>query len=140
MIVDASLVLILCYYLRLRRKPISGHQGAFMFSARFSALSLSLLVVGFATASHAEELNPHQVAVTLVAVGELCNKEDPTLKGSVENAIASDPTMDEAAKAEIRKVQADPKSKPEVDAMVVNLKTSGMWNVSKDMCKYYGAK
>ena len=76
----------------------------------------------------------------MVAVGELCNKEDPNLKGTVENAIASDATMDEAAKAEIRKVQADPKSKPEIEAMMVNLKTSGMWNVSKDMCKYYGTK
>ncbi|MBV4463874.1 hypothetical protein KVG95_11120 [Pseudomonas sp. SWRI79] len=112
-----------------------------MFSLRNATLCMSLVSFGFASSSFANQaVDTHQVAVTLVAMGQLCNKANPGLNGSIENAMASDPKMDEATKAEVRKVSSDPAYKSEVGFMMQSLNSSGMAAMAQDMCKSYGAK
>ncbi|RON43511.1 hypothetical protein BK666_20785 [Pseudomonas frederiksbergensis] len=112
-----------------------------MFSIRNATLCLSLVSFGFASSSFAKQpVDTHQVAVTLVAMEQICNKANPALNGSIENAMASDPKMDEATKAEVRKVNSDPAYKGEVGVMVQSLNSSGMAAMAQDMCKSYAAK
>ncbi|ALI04416.1 hypothetical protein C1Y08_20755 [Pseudomonas sp. FW306-02-F02-AA] len=112
-----------------------------MFSLRNATLCLSLVSFGFASSTFANQaVDTHQVAVTLVAMGQICNKANPGLNGSIENAMVSDPKMDEATKAEVRKVSSDPAYKGEVGVMVQALNSSGMAAMGQDMCKSYAAK
>jgi hypothetical protein len=112
-----------------------------MFSLRAATLCMSLVSAGFATSSFANQpVDTHQVAVTLVAIGQICNKTNPGLNGSIENALASDPKIDDATKAEVRKVNSDPLYKGEVGVMVQTLNSSGMAAMAQDLCKSYAAK
>ncbi|MFA5981080.1 MAG: hypothetical protein WC818_22835 [Pseudomonas sp.] len=112
-----------------------------MFSVRNATLCLTLVSTGFASSCFANQpVDVHQVAVTLIAVEQICNKANPGLNGSFENAMASDPDTDEATRAEARKVSSDPAYKGEVEFMVQSLKSSGLVALTQDLCKSYAAK
>lgn len=108
---------------------------------RIANLSLLLSAFGFAGNAHANQaVETHRLALTLVAMEHLCNNANPGLKGSVENAMASDPKLDEPTKAEVRKISSDPAYKGEVEFMMQSLNRSGMAAMAQDLCKSYAAK
>lgn len=113
-----------------------------MLSIRMSALPLCLALLGYAGNSFASpEDEKQQGLVVLVAMEQVCNNANPGMKSDVENAMASDSTIDEATKAEVRKIKSDPAYKFEVSSMADNLMHSPMGAyVAKDMCKNYGSK
>lgn len=111
-----------------------------MSLVRIASLSLLLGASGLTGSVLANQaVETHQVAVTLVAMEHLCNNANPGLKGSVENAMASDPKVDEPTKAEVRKISSDPAYKGEVEFMMQSLKRSGMAAMAQDLCKSYAA-
>ncbi|MNF11539.1 hypothetical protein D3C80_2127770 [compost metagenome] len=54
--------------------------------------------------------------------------------------MASDPTLDEPTKAEVRKIGSDPAYKSEVELMMQTLNRSGLATMAQDLCKSYAAK
>jgi hypothetical protein len=106
--------------------------------ARIAAVSLGLTLASLAHADSAAE--NHQTAVTIVAMEQVCNQAVPGLDGKVEHLLAREP-VDAALKAEILKVQSDPRYKPQVDDMVSRLAGSplGKMAVEKGTCKGYAA-
>lgn len=110
-----------------------------MFSARISALTLSLASIGFVACSHAEEVTPHQMAVTMIAMEHLCNREYPDLKLNAENMVAADPKT-KALKEEVRKVREDPANKPELEMITRAMSDPQMWDIAKASCKDYASK
>jgi len=96
--------------------------------------------VGAGNAVANQAVETHRVALTLVAMEQICNKTNPGLNGSVENAMASDASVDEATKAEVHKINSNPAYKSEVDYTIQSLERSGMAAMAKDMCPSYAAK
>ncbi|MGX9570666.1 MULTISPECIES: hypothetical protein [Pseudomonas] len=112
-----------------------------MSLVRIASLSLLLSACGFTGSVLANQVvETHRLAVTLVAMEHLCNKANPGLNGSVENAMASDPSIDEPTKAEVRKISSDPAYKGEVEFMMQSLNNSGLATMAQDLCKSYAAK
>ncbi|CAN1602467.1 hypothetical protein LOY35_18375 [Pseudomonas sp. B21-028] len=108
---------------------------------RMSTLSLCLAGFGFAGGVFANQQDEkHQGLVALVAMEQVCNKTNPGLKGDVENAMASDPRIDEATKAEVRKIKSDPAYKFQVMGMANNLANSPLAGTAQGMCKDYAPK
>ena len=113
-----------------------------MSSVRIAGLSLLLaasVVASNALAAN-QAVETHRLAVTLVAMERLCNNANPGLNGTVENAMASDPKVDEPTKVEVRKISSDPAYNGEVEFMMQSLKSSGLAAMAKDLCKSYAAK
>ncbi|MNP05358.1 hypothetical protein D3C76_973070 [compost metagenome] len=112
-----------------------------MFLVRIANLSFLLAAFGLAGSALANQaVEAHRLAVTLVAMEHLCNNANPGLNGSVENIMASDPTLDEPTKAEVRKIGSDPAYKSEVELMMQTLNRSGLATMAQDLCKSYAAK
>ncbi|MCD5970798.1 hypothetical protein [Pseudomonas quasicaspiana] len=113
-----------------------------MSPIRMSVLSLCLGILGYTGSTLASsEDEKQQGLVVLVAMEQVCNNANPGMKSDVENAMASDPTMDEATKTEVRKIKSDPAYKSKVSSTAESLIHSPMGAyVAKDLCKNYGAK
>ncbi|UZJ58532.1 hypothetical protein OKW98_18290 [Pseudomonas sp. KU26590] len=113
-----------------------------MLPIRTSIMLLCLAVLGYTGSSVASpEDDKRQGLVVLVAMEQVCNNANPGMKSDVENVMASDSTIDEATKAEVRKIKSDPAYKFKVSSMADNLMHSPMGAyVAKDMCKHYGSK
>lgn len=112
-----------------------------MFSTRIGAVSLCLACMGLNTvAQAATDLENHRLALTIVALEQVCNKAVPGLNGSVANLLANEP-VDDAVKAEVHKVQT-PQYKPQVDEMVGRFSGSPLGNamVEQGTCKGYAAR
>lgn len=113
-----------------------------MFSARISAAALCVATLGLGNVALASsQADNHQVAVTIVAMEQVCNKAVPGLNGTVANLLAKEP-VEAPLKAEILKVQSEPQYKAEVDGMVTQLSGSplGKMAVEKGTCNGYAAK
>ncbi|MBC3410668.1 hypothetical protein HU719_006520 [Pseudomonas sp. SWRI107] len=113
-----------------------------MFSARISAAALCVATLGLGNVALASsQAENHQVAVTIVAMEQVCNKAVPGLNGTVANLLAKEP-VEAPLKAEILKVQSEPQYKAEVDGMVTQLSGSplGKMAVEKGTCNGYAAK
>lgn len=113
-----------------------------MFSARTIALSLCLASLAAANVALANpQVEQHRLAVTFVAMEQVCNNAVPGMNASVDNALANEP-MDAALKAEIQAIHTEPRYKNEVDAMVRNLGSSpmGAMAVQQGLCTTYAAK
>lgn len=110
-----------------------------MLRKKASMLSLCLLALGFtgnALADMAQE--QEQALITLVAMEQVCDKTTPGKKSDVENAMATDSSLDEATKAEVRRIKADPAYKFKVSAMATDLMYSPIRDlVTKDLCNKY---
>lgn len=113
-----------------------------MSPIKVSMLSLCLVGLGFAGTSFATPAEEkEQGLITLVAMEQVCDKANPGMKSDVENAMEKDSTIDEATKAEVRKIKADPAYKFKVSSMASNLMNSPIGAyAAKDMCKTYGTK
>ncbi|MCQ2996134.1 hypothetical protein NLO88_03115 [Pseudomonas syringae] len=113
-----------------------------MSPIRMAVLSLCLGILGYTGSTLASsEDEKQQGLVVLVAMEQVCNNANPGMKSDVENAMASDPTIDEATKTEVRKIKSDPAYKSKVSSTAENLIHSPMGAyVAQDLCKNYGAK
>ncbi|MFL6966612.1 MULTISPECIES: hypothetical protein [Pseudomonas] len=108
---------------------------------RMSTFSLCLAGISVAGSSLANQQDQeHQGYVVLVAMEQICNKNNPGLNGDVENAMATEPKFNEAAKAQIRKIKSDPAYKFQVSNMVSTLTNSPLGAMAQDMCKEYAPK
>lgn len=110
-----------------------------MSRTNIAMLSLYLAGLGFAgnaLAGAAEE--QEQALIALVAMEQVCDKATPGKKSDVENVMATDSTIDEATKAQVRKVKADPAYKFKVSAMAIDLMYSPVADLGiKDLCNKY---
>ncbi len=110
-----------------------------MLRKKMSMLSLCLVCLGLAgnaLAGTAEE--QEQALIVLVAMEQVCDKATPGKKSDVENVMATDSTLDEATKAEVRRIKADPAYKFKVSAMATDLMYSAVGDLAaKDLCNKY---
>lgn len=112
-----------------------------MSSIRIFRLSLCLAGFAFAGSSLAnQQEEEHRWLVTMVAMEQVCNKTNPGLNGDVENAMASDPKIDEATKSKVRKIKSDPSYELEVANMASTVLRSPLAAMAQDMCKEYAPK
>jgi hypothetical protein len=112
-----------------------------MSSTRIFRVSLCLAGFAFAGNSLAnQQEEEHQWSVTMVAMEQVCNKTNPGLNGDVENAMASDPKIDEAKKSQVRKIKSDPSYKLEVASITSTILKSPLAAMAQDMCKEYAPK
>ena len=111
-----------------------------MSVVRICRLSLCLACLCFAGSSIANENEEvHQTALTAIAMEQVCDKANPGMNASIENALANEPSM-ESIKPEVRKVQSDPAYKAEVAAMVTTLSAPHLKVLQKELCGPYAPK
>ena len=111
-----------------------------MSVVRICRLSLSLACLCFAGSSIANENEEvHRTALTAIAMEQSCDKANPGMNVSIENAFANDPSL-ERIKPEVRKVQSDPAYKAEVAAMVNTLSTPPFQVLQQQLCSVYAPK
>jgi hypothetical protein len=116
-------------------------KGIMMSSTRIFRVSLCLAGFAFTGNSLAnQQEEEHQWSVTMVAMEQVCNKTNPGLNGDVENAMASDPKIDEAKKSQVRKIKSDPSYKLEVASITSTILKSPLAAMAQDMCKEYAPK
>jgi hypothetical protein len=108
---------------------------------RISTLSLAMLGLNIsANATAAEKMDTHDFAVQMVAMENICNRLYPGSNASIDNAVASDNTIDEADKAEIKKVKGNPAYDLAVKSAELQLDGPLLKEVSQDMCKGFNPK
>lgn len=111
-----------------------------MSVVRICRLSLSLACLCFAGSSIANENEEmHRTALTAIAMEQVCDKANPGMNASIENAFANEPSL-ERIKPEVRKVQSDPAYKAEVAAMVNTLSAPPFQVLQKELCGPYAPK
>ena len=110
-----------------------------MLRKKVSMLSLCLVALEFAGNALADTAQEQEQALIIaVAMEQVCDKATPGKKSDVENVMAMDSTLDEATKAEIRRIKADPAYKLKVSFTATDLMYSPIGELlAKDLCNKY---